>query len=53
MRALRVFYRKSDSQIVWQHETRSPERIPALCPTSIDDDLVAMPENMPDGETPL
>lgn len=53
MRALRVFYRKSDNQIVWYHETRSPEGIEAICPSTIEEDLAGIPDKMPNGETPL
>lgn len=53
MGALRVFYRKSDNQIVWYHETRSPGETPAICPTTIEDDLVDIPGKKPDGELPL
>lgn len=53
MRALRVFYNKSNNEIVWYHETRSPEGMPAICPSTVEKDLVSMPDHKPDGETPL
>ena len=52
-RALRIFYQKSNNQIVWQHETRSPEGKPAISPTTIEEDLANIPDKMPDGKTPL
>ena len=52
-RALRIFYQKSNNQIVWQHETRSPEGKTAISPTTIEEDLANIPDKMPDGETPL
>lgn len=52
-RALRIFYRKSDGQIVWYHETRSPEGLDAICPTTVAQDLAEIPDKMPDGKTAL
>lgn len=52
-RQLRAFYHKSDNQIVWYHETRSPEGMKAVCPTTIKADLAGLPNKKPDGKTPL
>lgn len=51
--ALRIFYRKSDERIVWSHETRSPEGVKVVCPSTIEEDLSDIPSKIPDGETPL
>lgn len=53
MRNLRVFYRKSDNELVWYHETHSPEGVKAVCPSTIEQDLADLPNKMPDGENPL
>ena len=52
-RALRVFYRKLDSKIVWYHETRSPEGKLAICPTTIEEDLSNIPNLKLDGKIVL
>ena len=49
IKAVRVFYRKSDSQIVW---TRTLDGTGEFS-TTIEQNLAEMPDNMPDGETPL
>lgn len=44
-KALRVFYRKSDNQIIWTHELRGT----GAFPTTIEADLAEIPYKMPDG----
>lgn len=51
--AIRVFYRKSDNQIVWTHELRSPEGYLGQFPTTVEQDLAEIPDKMPDEITPL
>ncbi len=48
-KAVRVFYRKSDNQIVWQYELRGPGEFPI----TVKDSLIEIPNKMPDGETQL
>lgn len=48
-KAIRVFYRKADNEIVWYHELRGAGEFL----TTIGEDLGEIPSKMPDGETPL
>lgn len=48
-KAVRIFYRKSDNQIVWHHELRGTGEFP----TTIDNDLAEIPSKIPDGIMPL
>lgn len=52
-KAIRVFYRISDSEIVWYHLVIAPEGMPALFPNTHEEDLAGIPTNCPGGETPL
>lgn len=43
-KAVRVFYRKSNNQIVWSHELRIPfEGYPGEFPTTMEQDLAEIP----------
>ena len=52
-RALKVFYLKSDNQIVWTFETHSPDGKEAICPVTAESILAELPDKMPNGETIL
>jgi len=46
---VRVFYRKSDNDIVWSCELRGG----GIFPTTVETDLTDISNMMPDGKTPL
>ncbi len=48
-KSIRVFYRKSDGEVVWSHELRGTGKFP----TSVASDLAGISGQMPDGLTPL
>lgn len=52
-KAVRVFYRKSDNQVIWTHELKVLKGSSGKFPTTIKDDLNEIPLKMPDGITPL
>jgi hypothetical protein len=41
-KAVRVFYRKANNQIVWYHELRGP----GIFPTSVEEDLAEIPDKV-------
>ena len=49
IKAIRVFYNKSTTAVVWSHTL---EGIGSF-PTTIDQDLIKIPDKKPDGKTPL
>ncbi len=53
-KAIRVFYRIIDNQIIWTHTTSdSNGRIPAPFASTVEQDLAGIPNNKPDGITAL
>lgn len=51
--ALRVFFRKSDSQIVWTHQvTDFADRQPVPFPTTVEEDLAEIPYKIPVLDSP-
>ena len=52
-RKLRVFYRKSDKEIVWTHDLLDVSGKEAVFKTTQEEGLADIPNKMPDGKTPL